>query len=38
MTMEDNKNFKNSIKCLTCDSDYFDNYVEVRGHGHINGK
>ena len=33
MTKEDNKDFKNSTKCWTYDSD-----VEVRDHCHITGK
>ena len=38
MTKENNEDFKNSTKCLTCDNDYFDNDFEVRDHCHITGK
>ena len=38
MTKEDNKNFKNSTKCWTCDNDYVENDVKLRDRCHITGK
>ena len=38
MTKEDNENFSNSTKYWICDSDYFDNDVQVRDHCYITGK
>ena len=38
MTKEDNADFKNSIKCWICDTDYIDNDVKVRDHCHTTGK
>ena len=38
MTKEDNKDFKNSTKCWTCDNDHIDNDVKVKDHCHITGK
>ena len=35
---EDNEDFKNSIKCWTCDDDNIDNDVKVRDHCHTTGK
>ena len=37
MTKEDNKNFKNSMRCWTCGNEYVDNDVKVRDHCHITG-
>ena len=34
MTKKDNKDFKNSTKCLICDNTYVDNDVKVRDHCH----
>ena len=38
MTKEDNKDFKNSIKCWICDNDYVYNSVKVSDHCHVTGK
>ena len=38
MTKEKNENFRNSIKCRTCDNDYIDDDVKVIDHLHMTGK
>ena len=38
MTKEDNEDFKNSIKCWSCDNDYVDSDVKVIDHCHITWK
>ena len=37
VTKTDDKNFRNSAKCLTCDNYYIDGDVKVRYHCHISG-
>ena len=38
MMEEDNEDFENLTKRWICHSDYVDNDVKVRDHGHITGK
>ena len=38
MTIEDNQDFKNSIKCWICDIDCVGDDFKVRDNCHITGK